>query len=167
MTGQPVAKIPPGLTLDAALAAMKGMSAAYPEHTLSLTNDGIGGMVIVHDPDATPREPAQGKRRRQRSTKAAATSGLLSVGKDEVGDLFAYAFHPTTKTEDGVKLIAAWMGDLLDSTEGAANYTTFTLDHPDGRRFALTVQRCGGLSPAQKIAELETQLAAATAEAGD
>ncbi|MFI6228602.1 hypothetical protein ACIBCR_14975 [Micromonospora echinospora] len=153
-----VATILPGRTLDAALSAMRGMSRCYPDYTLSLASDPDGGMAIIHDPAATP--PAKGRKRRRKQTTGDA--GEIALGKDEAGDLLAYAFHPTTSTEDGVKAITQWMVDLLAQTEGAANYVTFTLTHPSGNRYALTVQRCDGMTPAEKIAHLEEQIAALT-----
>ncbi|MFY1595451.1 hypothetical protein [Micromonospora sp. WMMD737] len=155
MSRHVVAKILPGRTLDAALSAMRGMSKCYPEHTLSLSNDpSTGGMVVIYDPAATP---AKGQRRKQPTGAV----GEIALGVDESGDLLAYAFHPTTGTEDAVKALSLWMASLLQQTEGAANFVAFTLDHPDGVRYALTVQRCDGLTPAEKIAQLEAQLASA------
>ncbi|MEV0214269.1 hypothetical protein [Micromonospora sp. NPDC050695] len=163
MTKQIVATILPGRTLDAALAAMRGMAGCYPEHTLSLSSSYDGGMAIIYDPDA----PQPAKKGRRRRGLAAGAPGEVALGRDEVGDLFAFAFDSTTSTEDGVKVMTQWMANLLTQTEGAANYVTFTLTHPGGERYALTVQRCAGLTPAEKIAGLEERIAALTAQAED
>ncbi len=40
----------------------------------------------------------------------------------------------------------------------APNYLTFSLNTKGHDKFALTIQRVGGMTPAEKIAELEDQL---------
>lgn len=167
--GRIVAVIPPHQTLNDVTAALNGMGRVYPKNTLTLTNDNYdGSTVIVYNPNATApttqdsAEATTGKRRK-RPAKTSQMTGEIALGKDDIADLFAYAFHPDTKSEDGVKAISVWMVHILNSVEGAANFVTFTLEHPDGQRYAMTIQRCDGLTPAEKLtaAEADNRILAA------
>lgn len=143
-----VANIPPGVTIDAALAAIRGMSGVYPSDTLSLGNDPAGGMCIIHNPAAAPvGEPAP------RAT--------IALGVDEPGDLIAFAFS-TDDQENALKALSLGLIGMLDTAE-AANYLTFSVEHPEVGRYAVTIQRCDGKTPAERIAELEQRLAEVTA----
>ncbi|GAA4439097.1 hypothetical protein [Phytohabitans houttuyneae] len=154
MAKNAVAIIPPGITLDDALAAMRGMASAYPEHTLSLGNDPErGGMVIWHDATAAPAVERQAQAR-----------GEVALGVDEPGDLLAHAFLAASEQDDdAIKAMCAGMIAILENSGGPGNYVTYTLEHDELGRYAVTVQRCGGKTPAERIAELEERLVAATA----
>lgn len=143
-----VAIIPPGITLDSALAAMRGMASAYPEHTLSLGNDPEGGgMVIWHDSAADAN-----------AVPTSAVRGEVSIGVDNPGDLLAQAFIAASQQdEDAIKAMCAGMIAILEGSGGPGNYVTYTLEHPELGRYGVTVQRCAGRTPAERIAELETR----------
>lgn len=142
-----VAVIPAGVGLDAALAALHGLGACYPADTLALGTDPDGGMRVVHDPAAAA------------GTAPPATRVELGLGVDEAADLLRFAFGADDQ-QDAVKAIALALVGMLEDA-GAANYLTLSLDVPDVGRYAVTVQRCGGTTPAERIAELTAQLAAA------
>lgn len=160
--GRAVAVIPPHQTLDDLSAAMKGIGRCYPKNTLFLTSDVDGSTIILHRPGTAPAaaeqtKPAEPHNRRARRSGA---NGEISLGKDEIGDLLSYAFDPTTKQEDGVAAIAGWMASVIDGTEGAANFVTYTFDDPaTSQRYAMTVQRCDGLTPAEKLRQAEERIA--------
>lgn len=159
--GSIVARIPVGRTIDDALAVMKAMSRCYPTHTMSLANDYGGGMLIVYNPDAPPPPPGQKPARASiRQSKTGNGSVEIALGKDEVGDLFAFVFSPKTKQEDAVAAMAGWMAAVLESMEGATNFVTFTFDiKGGGKRYAMTIQDCDGLTPAEKLAQAATRIA--------
>lgn len=142
-----VATIPPGITLDAALAAMRGMGDCYPPHALAIRNSPDGGMDIIYDSEATTSGGAEH-----------ASSVGVSVGVEKPGDLLAYAFSLVNDDERaGAKAVATWMIGELERA-GAANYLTHTVEVPGRGRYALTVQRCSGKTPAERIAELESEV---------
>jgi hypothetical protein len=140
-----VALIPAGVGLDAALAVMRGLGECYPSDTLSLGTDQAGGMRVVHDPNA--------------GRAAAPTTRVeVDLGVDDVGDLFAFAFGADDQ-QDAVRALALALVGMLEQA-GAANYLTFAVDAPEVGRYAVTIQRCAGTTPAERIADLEAQLAA-------
>jgi hypothetical protein len=139
-----VAVIPAGVGLDAALAALRGLGGCYPADTLSLGTDPAGGMRVVHDPDAGAGV----------ATPAARVE--LGLGVDEAADLLTFAFGADDQQDAARALALALVGMLEDA--GVANYLTYTIDVPDTGRYALTVQRCGGQTPAERIADLQAQL---------
>ncbi len=47
---------------------------------------------------------------------------------------------------------------------GAPNYLSLTVEIPDVGRYGITIQRCDGKTPAERIAELEGQLTARDAQ---
>jgi DNA-directed RNA polymerase subunit L len=53
--------------------------------------------------------------------------------------------------------MAEWVKNQLNA-QGAANYLAYSLNHPDGNRYAFTLQRVGGLTPAEKIADQAAQI---------
>lgn len=145
-----VARIPPGCTLDAVLDAMRGLGSCYPAGSLSIGNDpATGGTRIIFDPAvALDEHPAEKQL-------------VAQLGVDNPADLITFALTASgDDQEDGLKAMAAWMARTLNDA-GAANYLTFSVEIPDTGRYAMTVQRCDGVSPAERIADLETQLAAA------
>jgi hypothetical protein len=148
---RPVATIPAGVTLDAALAAMSGLGGCYPPKTLSLSNDPAGGMVVLFEPDSGAQaDPAP------RVT--------IEVG-EEPEHLLAFAFTAAEGDEqDGLKAMALGMIRMLENA-GAPNYLALTVEVPDVGRYGINVQRCDGKTPAERIAELEALLASAAPEA--
>ena len=137
-----VAIIPAGVTLDAALAAMNGLASCYPPHTLSLSNDPSGGMSVLYAEPVDGAEPEPVPR------------VTIEVG-DEPENLLAFAFTAAQGDEqDGLKAIALGLIQMLENA-GAPNYLTLTIEVPDLGRYGLTIQRCGGKTPAERIAELE------------
>ena len=56
-----------------------------------------------------------------------------------------------------VHIMAAQMATVLDGHD-AENYVEMQMQHEDGRRFAVTVQRCEGKTPHEKRVEAESQL---------
>ena len=141
-----VATIPAGVTLDAALAAMKGMGDCYPPETLSLSNDPSGGMLVLYAerPDGAEPEPAPRM--------------VIEVGA-EPENLLAFAFTAAEGDEqDGLKAMALGMIRMLENA-GAQNYLALTIEVPDVGRYGINIQRCDGKTPAERIAELETQIA--------
>ncbi len=148
-----VAIIPPGITIDAALKAMRAMGGVYPKHTLFMDNDpATGGFRILHDPSA---KTAPGT-----STKPVAK---VALGADEPGDLITFAMLVSGRDQElGAKALGVWLAERLDEA-GAANYLTYSITLPDeGGTFAVTIQRVGGRTPAERIAELEEQIAELT-----
>lgn len=145
-----VAIIPPGITFDACLAAMHGMGACYPEHTLSLGNDAGGGMQIIHDPAATPPagEPAD-------EAGEPKTRVELALGADTPDDMLTYALSADDH-EEGLRALVIWMAHQLEPAEAeGANFLTFSMDLPGVGAYGVTIQRTGGKTPAQRILELE------------
>jgi hypothetical protein len=57
-----------------------------------------------------------------------------------------------------VHVMAAQMAAVLDGHD-AENYVEMQMQHEDGRRFAVTVQRCEGKTPHEKRLEAESKLA--------
>ncbi len=141
MSRQVVGVIPPGVTIDDALAAIKAFGRCYPRDAMFMKNDpSTGGMLFVYDPQAVPA--AAGKARPQMET---------ALGVCDPGDLFRAVFSAGGRDQQaGVAALAAWMIELLESA-GAANFVEYGLTMPDVGRFAVTVQRCSGKTPAQVI----------------
>lgn len=151
---RPIATIPAGVTLDAALAAMQGLGACYPPKTLSLSNDPAGGMLVLHTEPTGGPEPEPVPRM------------TIEVG-DEPEHLLAFAFTAAEGDErDGLKAMALGMIRMLENA-GAPNYLALTIELPDVGRYGINIQRCDGKTPAERIAELEARIAglAATATA--
>jgi hypothetical protein len=146
---QTVAILPTGAPLDAALAAMSGLGGVYPPHTLSLSTDQrSGAMVVLYDPTARAGEP-----------KTVEPQMGIGLGVDAPGDLLAYAFAVTGEDQQqGALAIAAWLVDMLDRTDGAANFITFTFEHPQAGKYAMTLQRCAGKTPQEQITGLKQRL---------
>lgn len=141
-----VAIIPAGVGLDAALAAMQALGACYPANTLSLSNDATGAMRVLYDPAAAAA-----------TTPAARIE--VSLGVDTQQDLLRFAFSADDQ-QDALQAIALALIDMLNAAD-AANYLTVTVELPGTGRYALTIQRCDGATPAERIADLEAQLTAA------
>lgn len=139
-----VAVIPAGVGLDAALAVLRGLGECYPAASLSLGTDVSGGMRVVHDPEAAAE------------AAASAARVEVSLGVDDAADLLTFAFGVDDQAEAARALALALVAMLEDA--GAANYLTYTIDVPGTGRYALTVQRCGGPTPAERIADLESRL---------
>lgn len=62
-----------------------------------------------------------------------------------------------TASTEMVHVMAAQMVAVLDG-HGAENYVEIQMNHRDGRRFAVTVQRCDGKTPHEKRMEAEDEL---------
>jgi len=155
---QTVAILPAGAPMDAALAAMSGLGGVYPRHTLSMASDPhTGSLVVLYDPAAAPVTADD--------DQPADPQVEIGLGVDGPGDLMAYALSVTSEDQqEGVKAMAAWLVDMLDRTEGAANFISFTMEHPGVGRYAMTLQRCDGQTPAERIAELKSRLDACNAD---
>ncbi len=145
-----VGVIPPGVSLNAVTKAMAAWGALFPKHTLFVTNDArTGGMLVLHDPDAKPTA-VTGKPKPE---------ARLELGADEPGDLLAYAMSVTGRdATEGLKALALWLARMLDEAE-AANYLTFGVTVPDVGGYAVTIQWQDGKTPAERIRELEQQIA--------
>ncbi|HKS98933.1 MAG TPA: hypothetical protein VJT31_05320 [Rugosimonospora sp.] len=139
-----VAVIPAGVGLDAAIAVLRGLGECYPAASLSLGTDAGGGMRVVQDPEAA-------------EAAAPAARVEVSLGVDDAADLLTFAFGADDQADAARALALALVGMLEDA--GAANYLTYTVEVPGTGRYALTVQRCGSLTPAEHIADLQAQLA--------
>jgi hypothetical protein len=144
-----VGVIPPGVSLNAVTKAMGAWGALFPKHTLFVTNDPpTGGMLVLHDPDAAPDRAAKPK-----------PEARIELGSDEPGDLLAYAMSLTGRdATEGAKALAVWLAEMLEQA-GAANYLTYGVTLPDGAAYAVTIQRSSGKTPADRIRELEQQVA--------
>lgn len=66
---------------------------------------------------------------------------------------FRYA---STEADESILGLVSFMLPVLESYD-AANYVTTTILH-DGKKFAFTIQRGDGMTPAEKIADLEGKL---------
>lgn len=172
MSNRLVAVIPAGNTIEATVAAMNAMQAVHPK-PLQLANDPTTGDMLVLLP--TPAQeaaaaqadiPSVVKAAKKAAKKAAAAEAALdphlsiSMGTGDPGTeaALAVAFRSDSS---GIPIIADWAAAILDEHD-AQNYITFTFANPDGDKYALTVQRCDGLSPAEQIADLTQRLADAT-----
>lgn len=62
-----------------------------------------------------------------------------------------------TVSTEMVHVMAAQMAAVLDGNN-AENYVEMQMNHKDGRRFAVIVQRCEGKTPHQKRIEAENEL---------
>ncbi len=145
-----VAVIPPGITLNNVHKALKAIGTWYPKGSLSLmSDDRTGGMLAVHDPDAAPAPEAKDRPRAK-----------VSVGHQEDGDLLTYAMTVSGRDQHlGLQALARWLLQQL-VTAKAANYLTYSIIvPPDDLEYAVTIQRVAGQTPAQRIAELEAELA--------
>lgn len=182
-----VAVIPPGSPIDASVQAMHAMEALYPNQTLTVTNDSVtGGLLILRatGPTTAPVAPAAagtgtkpakstGKKASKGASKKAAlkadpaptpttnadASITLGVGTPGDDNALVLAFAADSS---GIPVIADWAKAMLDEHE-ASNYLTFTMADAHGDRYAFTIQRCTGFTPAEHIAVLQKEIAALTA----
>ncbi len=148
-----VAVIPPGLSLNTMPKVMAGIGLMYPKHSLYLRNDDrTGGYLVLHDPTAKPGPDTSGK-----------PTATVAAGKDAPGDLIEFAMVVSGRdAELGAKALGVWLAERL-ADAGAANYLTYSIALPDdGGEYAVTIQRVGGKTPAERIAELEERVAALT-----
>lgn len=172
-TNRLVAVIPAGNTIDATVAAMNAMQAVHTK-ALQLTNDPDTGAMLVLLPTAAQEAanaqsdiPSVVRTAKKVAKKAAAAeaanapqmSVTMGTGEPGTDSALAVAFRSDSS---GIPIIADWASALLDEHE-AQNFITFTFANPDGEKYALTVQRVDGQSPADKIADLTARLEAATA----
>ena len=167
-----VAVIPAGNTIDATVAAMNAMQAVHTK-ALQLTNNPDTGDMLVLLPTAaqeaahvkadipsvvrTAKKVAK-KAAAAEAARAASVSITMGTGEPGTESALAVAFRSDSS---GIPVIADWAAAILDEHE-AHNFITFTFANPDGERYALTVQRVDGQSPADKIADLTARLEAVT-----
>lgn len=174
-TSRLVAVIPAGNTIEATVTVMNALAAVYPGQALQMTSDPDTGAMLVLTPtpaqqaaaDATPAQVATEVKKAAKKTAKRALAAepgpvdtTIEMGTGEPGSETAVAVAFRSNST-GVPVIADWAAALLDEYD-AQNYLTFTFLNPDGDKYALTVQRCNGLSPAERLAELEAQIGAAT-----
>jgi hypothetical protein len=157
-----VGVIPPGAPFTAAGDLLRGFGRCYPEHALRLSTDTLtGGWLIIFDPAApAPSAPAKtGEADADPASEPEALGMTISLGIEEQADLLSMALEAEDGDQaTGVKVLGGLMRNMLDQG-GAANYLTHTLDYTDGKRYALTIQRVDGLTPAEKIAALQAEKA--------
>lgn len=162
-----VAVVPPGVPLPAAGNVLSGMGACYPTDALTMTNSADGGFLIIYTP--TGPDACEGDRAAGTPGNVSVSTGTASDEDYTVADADLFTFALTADGEDeaaGVVAMAEWLRRQLDKA-GAANYLAHTLTLPDGDRYALTIQRVGGLTPAEKIAALQNEIQALAARLGD
>ncbi len=139
-----VGVIPPGATIDAALAVMKGLGGCYPPETLVMQNSAAtGANLIVHDPSKKAEEPVPTHQLR------------VALGDTEPGDLLRQVFSMTTaKEQDGLKAMALFLADVLEGS-GAANFVEFTMAVPDVGEYGVVVHRADRqLDPGARLASM-------------
>jgi hypothetical protein len=152
--------IPANAPFSASGDLMRGFSRCYPEHALRLADDALtGGYMILFDPAATAPPPGSTGGAADTSREPATLGMTTSLGVEEQADLFTMILQATEDDEvTGVKILAGMMRSMLDQHD-AANYLTHTFDYTDGQRYALTIQRVTGFTPAEKIAALQQEKA--------
>lgn len=146
--------IPPGCSTDQVGKLMELLGDVCLGHELMMSNQTDGSIAIFYYRDL---EEAQKVRANTRIVEEPDPNMEIEVGFTQDGEdrNFRYA---STEADEAIVGLAAHMVPVLESWD-AANYVTTTVVHED-KKYAVTIQRGDGMTPAEKIAYLEAKLAA-------
>lgn len=154
-----VCVIPPGASTEqVGDDLMNLLGAICLGHELVMANQMDGSIAIFYYRDT---EEQQKSRANTRIVEEPDPNMELEVGFVEEGEQrqFKYA---STESDESIIGLASFMMPVLESWD-AANYVTTTILH-DGKKFAFTIQRGDGMTPADKLAVAEDRIRELEAE---
>lgn len=153
---EPVCVIPPGCSTKQVGDLMTLLGDVCLGHELFMSNQTDGSIVIFYDREL---ETARKQRANTNIVEESEPNVEFEIGFQEDGEQkkFSYA---SMEPDGAIFGLASFMIPVLEEWD-AANYVTTTIMHGDVK-YALTVQRGEALTPAEKIATLEAEIAELT-----